>query len=177
MLSSMLANSWGLLSDAQRAALAQWLNAYAALLFALGSGQQLPVLTADTDARQLAAWIDEAERVRSIVNGPTAEQLYGSRAGSPSWGVVLAAWEHREPAVAQALRELQEGYSQIAATGGPASGLISDSALRGWAWDRAGREAGTGPGASQATPRRRRGSGMEMLFVLLLAWFMFGGRR
>ncbi len=176
MLSSMLANSWGMLSEAQRAALAVWLNAYGALLFALGSGEQLAVLTADTEARQLAAWIDGAERLRAVVNGPTPEQLYGDRSGAPQWGVVLAAWEHREPAIAAALRDLRDGYTEVANAGGPAAGFVSDGAMRQWAWDRAGREASTGPGMP-SQPRRRRGAGMEVFFVLVLGWLVFGGRR
>ena len=180
MLSTVLANSWSLLSPEQRAALASWLNAYASLLASLGTSQ-LAVLSSETSAQQLAAWIDEAERARATVNGPTAEQLYQSRAGAPGWPVLLAAWESREPRIAQALSEMEQSYIALREAGGPVASLVSDEALRAWAWDRVAREAGTGAGAGNVRPgvRARRGSGLEVIFLLVGVWFLFGngGRR
>lgn len=170
--SALVSQAWGALDSEQRVHLASLLNSYALLLESLGANR-LPVLQSEVDSQQLSAWLDATDAAAQLVNGPTGTQLYSSQE-APSWSVVIGAWQGREPRVANALQELQRSYQQFRSQGGMIASQLGDGGVRAWAWDRAGRERATGPGAGAPRTSRRRGTGMEVLLILVFVWLAWG---
>lgn len=172
--SQVMAQAWNQLDADGRAPLAELFNAYGELLHALGSNE-LARINESTSTQQFSAQVESLEEASRVVNGPTPAQLAQSRAEAPSWGVVLGAWNAREPRVGAALQALERAYARVRAVPGVVSATLDDAGLRAWAWERAGRERGTGPGAGAARPRR--GRGREVFVLALLAFVALGQRR